>query len=85
MINVLTHSLMCLNSEPGIASVVEKDEANLRGNDPGCTVCEMAVVWAQNQLRQNRTKEQIDAYLNQVSTLRSALSNSHKFVPNLFL
>jgi phytepsin len=51
-------------SEPGIASVLEKDE-KLK-NDPGCTVCEMAVVWAQNQLRQNRTKEQIDAYLNQL-------------------
>jgi len=52
-------------SEPGIASVVDKDEALLK-NDPGCSVCEMAVVWAQNQLRQNRTKEQIDAYLNQL-------------------
>jgi phytepsin len=51
-------------SEPGIASVVDKDET--LSNDPGCTVCEMAVVWAQNQLRQNRTREQIDAYLNQL-------------------
>lgn len=59
----------CLNSEPGIASVVDKDESLSHGpvgNDPGCTVCEMAVVWAQNQLRENKTKEQIDAYLNQV-------------------
>jgi phytepsin len=52
--------------EPGIASVVEKDDPLSKGNDPGCQVCEMAVVWAQNQLRQNRTKEQIDAYLNQL-------------------
>lgn len=52
-------------SESGIASVVDKDEALLK-NDPGCSVCEMAVVWAQNQLRQNRTKEQIDDYLNQL-------------------
>lgn len=53
-------------SEPGIASVVKKDETLSKGNDPGCTVCEMAVVWAQNQLRQNKTREQIDAYLNQL-------------------
>ena len=65
------YSLMYLNSEPGIASVVDKEEALLKGNDPGCTVCEMAVVWAQNQLRQNRTREQIDAYLNQVNILGS--------------
>jgi phytepsin len=52
--------------EPGIVSVVDKDDALLKGNDPGCQVCEMAVVWAQNQLRQNKTKEQIDAYLNQL-------------------
>lgn len=52
--------------EPGIASVVEKDQSHSLREDPLCTVCEMAVVWAQNQLSQNRTKEQIDAYLNQV-------------------
>lgn len=63
------YSSTCLNSEPGIASVLEKDEAHVKGNDPGCAVCEMAVVWAQNQLRQNRTKEQIEAYLNQVKLL----------------
>lgn len=28
----------------------------------------MAVIWAQNQLRENRTREQIDSYLNQVGT-----------------
>uniref|UniRef100_A0A7I4FQH2 Peptidase A1 domain-containing protein n=1 Tax=Physcomitrium patens TaxID=3218 RepID=A0A7I4FQH2_PHYPA len=52
--------------EPGIASVVEKDQSHSLREDPLCTVCEMAVVWAQNQLSQNRTKEQIDAYLNQL-------------------
>lgn len=52
--------------EPGIASVVGKDDALSKGDDTGCSVCEMAVVWAQNQLKQNRTKEQIDAYLNQL-------------------
>jgi phytepsin len=53
-------------SEPGIASVVGKDDALSMGNDPGCSVCEMAVVWAQNQLKQNKTKDQIDDYLNQL-------------------
>jgi len=54
--------------EPFIASVVDKQESVSKGlgNDPGCAVCEMAVVWAQNQLRENRTREQIDAYLNQL-------------------
>jgi len=56
-------------SEPGIASVLDKDASvsgGMERDDPGCRVCQMAVVWAQNQLRQNRTREQIDAYLNQL-------------------
>lgn len=52
--------------EPGIASVLEKEEVHSLHADPRCTVCEMALVWAQNQLRMNRTKEEIDAYLNQL-------------------
>lgn len=62
-----------MDREPGIASVVGKDDALSKGDDTGCSVCEMAVVWAQNQLKQNRTKEQIDAYLNQVHVLRIGL------------
>ena len=58
---------MCSDREPGIASVLDKDDTLSIGKDTGCQVCEMAVVWAQNQLRQNRTVEQIDAYLNQVA------------------
>lgn len=72
MYNRVVHShllLIRLDREPGIASVVGKDGAVSKGNDPGCSVCEMAVVWAQNQLKQNRTKEQIDDYLNQVPIL----------------
>jgi hypothetical protein len=50
-------SVVNANSEPGIASVLNKDAVNvsdgMEGADPGCTVCEMAVVWAQNQLRDN--------------------------------
>jgi phytepsin len=56
-------------SEPGIASVLDKDASvsgEMERDDPGCRACQMAVVWAQNQLRQNRTREQIDAYLNQL-------------------
>ncbi|CAM6046890.1 unnamed protein product [Sphagnum compactum] len=56
-------------SEPGIASVLNKDASISSGvgkADPACTVCEMAVIWAQNQLRENRTREQIDIYLNRL-------------------
>ncbi|CAK9257802.1 unnamed protein product [Sphagnum jensenii] len=54
-------------SEPDIASVLDKDASVTSGkSDPVCTVCEMTVVWAENQLRENHTREQIDAYLNQV-------------------
>jgi len=46
-------SVVNANSEPGIATVLNKDAVNvsdgMEGADPGCTVCEMAVVWAQNQ------------------------------------
>lgn len=74
------HSLVCLDREPGIASVVNKDDALIKGNDPRCQVCEMAVIWAQNQLRQNRTREQIDTYLNQVSALRCELFQFPKYL-----
>jgi phytepsin len=56
------HELPCSNP---IESVVEKEK---RGSDLLCTACEMAVVWIQNQLRQNQTKELILQYVNQVST-----------------
>ncbi|KAK1661759.1 hypothetical protein QYE76_049918 [Lolium multiflorum] len=46
-----------------IESVVEKEK---RGSDLLCTACEMAVVWIQNQLRQNQTKELILQYVNQL-------------------
>ncbi|CAN6358470.1 unnamed protein product [Urochloa humidicola] len=47
----------------GIESVV--GEENL-GSDAMCSVCEMAVVWIENQLRQNKTKELILQYANQL-------------------
>ena len=49
----------------GIESVVGKE--NL-GSDLMCTACEMAVVWIENQLRENNTKELILQYVNQVTT-----------------
>uniref|UniRef100_A0ACD5TRM2 Uncharacterized protein n=1 Tax=Avena sativa TaxID=4498 RepID=A0ACD5TRM2_AVESA len=46
-----------------IETVVEKEK---RGSDLLCTACEMAVVWIQNQLRQNKTEELILQYVNQL-------------------
>eukprot|EP00246_Nothoceros_aenigmaticus_P013063 TRINITY_DN432_c0_g1_i1.p1 TRINITY_DN432_c0_g1~~TRINITY_DN432_c0_g1_i1.p1 ORF type:complete len:507 (+),score=87.44 TRINITY_DN432_c0_g1_i1:254-1774(+) len=58
---------VCYSSaaDPVIKTVVG-EESNLKGigNDVACTVCEMAVIWAQNQLRDNQTKQQIERYLN---------------------
>ncbi|XP_074585513.1 aspartic proteinase-like [Curcuma longa] len=50
-----------------IQSVVEKEkrEASANGNVL-CTACEMAVVWIENQLRKNQSKERILAYVNQL-------------------
>lgn len=54
----------------GIRSVV--DEMNVGKtssgltDDPMCSVCEMAVVWMQNRLRQNETQERILNYVNEV-------------------
>lgn len=65
-----THRFVGLwyGSEPHIESVVGKNTGeNGLGDDVTCTVCEMAVVWVGNQLRQNRTRDQIENYLNSVS------------------
>ncbi|EFJ34433.1 hypothetical protein SELMODRAFT_438819 [Selaginella moellendorffii] len=51
------------NDNPHIASVLDKENQKV-GDDVLCSVCEMAVVSVQNQLRQNPTKQQID--LNQL-------------------
>ncbi|BBN09637.1 phytepsin [Marchantia polymorpha subsp. ruderalis] len=54
-------------SEPHIESVLDKDvESKPVGDDVACAVCQMAVVWVQNQLRNNRTKESIQNYLNDI-------------------
>ncbi|CAM6127131.1 unnamed protein product [Calypogeia fissa] len=52
-------------SEAHIESVLErKTGVEGLGDDVTCTVCEMAVVWVGNQLRQNATRDQIEIYLN---------------------
>ncbi|KAJ7535913.1 hypothetical protein O6H91_12G050500 [Diphasiastrum complanatum] len=56
---------VCKVNSPGIASVLDRERADA-GDDVLCSVCEMAVVWVQNQLRQNQTKSQIVSYLNQL-------------------
>ncbi|KAL9259090.1 Aspartic proteinase A1-like protein [Drosera capensis] len=52
----------------GIERVVEKEDGRSSGrlHDATCTACEMAVVWIQNQLRQNETEERILNYANQL-------------------
>jgi len=48
----------------GIESVVEMTKE--KGSDLMCAACEMAVVWMENQLRENATKDRILAYANQL-------------------
>jgi len=52
----------------GIRSVVDDEAGKSNGlqSDPMCNACEMAVVWMQNQLSQNKTKELILNYVNQL-------------------
>lgn len=63
-----SEEMVIWNREPGIASVLEKhaDVSNGVGGDVPCAFCEMAVIWAQNQLRKNKTESEIKAYMNQV-------------------
>lgn len=59
---------ICVNSA-GIRSVVDDEPVKSNGlrTDPMCSACEMAVVWMQNQLAQNKTQDLILDYVNQVS------------------
>ncbi|KAK8948415.1 Aspartic proteinase oryzasin-1 [Platanthera zijinensis] len=52
----------------GIESVVEDNggKFGLGKSDPMCSACEMAVVWMQNQLKQNKTLEVILNYVNEL-------------------
>ncbi|KAK4398926.1 Aspartic proteinase [Sesamum angolense] len=51
----------------GIQSVVDEKDGRPSGlRDGMCSACEMAVVWMQNQLRQNQTQERILNYVNEL-------------------
>ncbi|KAI3456479.1 hypothetical protein Pfo_013142 [Paulownia fortunei] len=51
----------------GIESVVDEKDGKSSGlRDAMCSACEMAVVWMQNQLRQNETQDRILNYVNQL-------------------
>ncbi|XP_057431721.1 aspartic proteinase [Lotus japonicus] len=52
----------------GIESVVDKNERKSFGDfrDATCSACEMAVVWIQNQLKQNQTQDRIMNYINEL-------------------
>ncbi|CAL0309092.1 unnamed protein product [Lupinus luteus] len=52
----------------GIESVVNKNEGQSSGgiHDATCSACEMAVVWMQNQVSQNQTRERIISYINEL-------------------
>jgi hypothetical protein len=61
--------MLCKHSA-GIRSVVDDEAGKSNGglkSDPMCNACEMAVVWMQNQLAQNKTQELILNYINQAS------------------
>ncbi|KAK2362902.1 aspartic proteinase [Trifolium repens] len=49
-----------------IESVVDENERKSSGgfHAATCSACEMAVVWMHNQLRQNKTEDQILTYIN---------------------
>ncbi|XP_068658186.1 aspartic proteinase A1 [Aristolochia californica] len=51
----------------GIESVIHGNVGKSVGvSDPKCSACEMAVVWIQNQLRQNQTEDRILSYINEL-------------------
>jgi hypothetical protein len=67
---IVTHFFFfcVLKHSAGIRSVVddEAEKSNGLRSDPMCNVCEMAVVWMQNQLSQNKTQDLILDYVDQV-------------------
>ncbi|CAA6653839.1 unnamed protein product [Spirodela intermedia] len=54
------------NIGEGIESVVERRRDGKLRTDVLCAACEMAVVWIQNQLQENQTKEIILNYVNEL-------------------
>ncbi|XP_047250751.1 cyprosin isoform X2 [Capsicum annuum] len=60
-------SVLELFISSNIRTVVEREnEGSSVGEAPLCTVCEMAVVWIQNQLKQQGTKERVLEYVDQL-------------------
>jgi hypothetical protein len=56
-----------VNSLPHIASIVEQgNEIGAELGDIGCSVCQMIVTWAQSQLTNNRSADDIKDYLDKV-------------------
>lgn len=55
----------------GIESVVDENAGKASGalGNAMCSACELAVVWMQNQVKQNKTQEQIFDYVNQVKQI----------------
>ena len=59
----------CIVFSMGIESVVNENAGKASGNlrDAMCSACEMAVIWMQNQLKQNQTQDRILDYVNEVN------------------
>ncbi|KAH7571251.1 hypothetical protein JRO89_XS04G0009500 [Xanthoceras sorbifolium] len=53
----------------GIETVVDKEDnqGSSVGESALCSVCEMTVIWIQNQLKQKATKEKVISYVNEVT------------------
>ncbi|KAK9161878.1 hypothetical protein Syun_008219 [Stephania yunnanensis] len=56
------------HASDGIEMVVDKQsmEGSANGQDILCTACEMAIVWIQNEIRLNQTKELVFKYVNKL-------------------
>ncbi|KAF9600181.1 hypothetical protein IFM89_005005 [Coptis chinensis] len=72
---------LCLSNcaSNGIKMVVEKPNGKVSsvGEDVLCAACEMAVIWARNQLRVNQTKEKVFSYINELcNSLPSPMGES---------
>lgn len=60
----------------GIESVVDEKAGRSTGLQDGmCSACEMAVIWMENQLRQNQTQDRILNYVNEVKHLSLQFSS----------
>ncbi|KAK7259043.1 hypothetical protein RIF29_24637 [Crotalaria pallida] len=55
-----------LSKSAGIEMVTEKEQRELKGDTPLCSSCQMLVIWIQNQLKQQNTKDRVFNYVNQL-------------------